>query len=201
MGQCKSKVGALEDDQSRDINSSSGGKKKSSKQRKWRKKKGYSLSASLEGDLNCDIDSHSLSGRSPRDGPVLVSYNVWRCENERSSRRNSYQHGLIANDLVIREDESGGTITCMNNLQPLQHPEFGHENLHSLLEQEKTSNDSEKNDLDLKILTKNTLNSNVFIPKEEPPSPKTKTRIDDKNLAQPTSEVSSVLSVSSSQGK
>ena len=201
MGQTKSKVAALEE-QHGDAGLVGVKAKKSSRQRKWRKKKGYSLSVSLEGELNRDVDSGSLAGRSARDGPVLVSYNVWKGENELLSRRNSYQHGSTLNDLTTREEESGGTITCMNNHQPLQHPDFAHENIRALPEQENKSNDYEKNDQLQPILTKNTLNSNVFIPKEEPPSPKTKTRNDDKNLLQPTLfEDSSVLSASSSQGK
>ena len=201
MGQCKSKLGALEETgQNSDSHNVTGGKaKKSAKQRKWRRRKGYSLSASLEGDLNCHTEPRSLRERDATDGPVLVSYNVWRGEHHLASRRNSYQSGFAVNELTIWEDESAGA--CRNNHQPLQHPDFARENIRALPEQENNSNDYEKNDLLQPILTKNTLNSNVFIPKEEPPSPKTKTRNDDKNLLQPTLFEDSVLSASSSQGK
>ena len=51
MGQCKSKVGALPgvDDQDSAVL-----KARKSNKRKWRKSKGYSLSASLDGDLHCN---------------------------------------------------------------------------------------------------------------------------------------------------
>ena len=201
MGQSKSKIGALEG-QPGDTNLVGVKAKKSSRQRKWRKKKGYSLSVSLEGDLNCEVDPGSLAGRSTRDGPVLVSYSVWKGENETLGRRNSYQHGSSGNEFAIREDESTGTINCMNIHQPLQHPPVGQDESLKSSKKGETCNDLGRNDLVQSILTKNTLNSNVFIPKEEPPSPKTKTRTDDKNLLQPTLfEDSSILSASSSKGK
>ena len=204
MGQCKSKLGALEETgQNSDSHNVTGGKaKKSAKQRKWRRRKGYSLSASLEGDLNCHTEPRSLCEREATDGPVLVSYNVWRGEHHLASRRNSYQSGFAVNELTIWEDESAGA--CRNNHQPLQHPAFGHGNpASSPPEQRKTNTDSEENDLVQSILTKNTQNSDVFISKEEPPcSTKTKTRIDNKSFPLPTSsEDSSVLSVSPTQGK
>ena len=201
MGQNKSKLGSLEEQQG-DASLGSVKAKKSSKQRKWRKKKGYSLSVSLEGDLNCEVDSGSLAGRSVRDGPVLVSYNVWKGENETLGRRNSYQDGSSGNEFAIREDESAGTINCMNIHQPLQHPPVGQDPSLRPSEKGETCNDFGKDDLVQSILTKNTLNSNVSIPKEDPPSPKTKTRIDNKSSPRPTQpEESSVSSVSSSQGK
>ena len=203
MGQSKSKIGALEDQQG-DPNLAGVKAKKSSRQRKWRKKKGYSLSVSLEGDLNCDVDPGSLAGRSTRDGPVLVSYNVWKGENETLGRRNSYQHGSSGNEFAIREDESAGTINCMNIHQPLQHPPVGQDESLKSSKKGETCNDLGENDLVQSILTKNTLNSNVSTPTEDPPSrsPKTKTRIDTLNPPRPTQpEESSVSSVSSSQGK
>ena len=202
MGQSKSKIGALEE-QNGDTNLVGVKAKKSSRQRKWRKKKGYSLSVSLEGDLNCDVDSGSLAGRSAKDGPVLVSYNVWKGENEALGRRNSYQHGSSSgSEFAIREDGRAGTINCMNIHQPLLHPPVGQDHSDKTSEQGETCHDSGKNHLVQSILTKNTLNSNVSILKEDPPSPKTKTRIDNKSSPRPTQpEESSVSSVSSSQGK
>ena len=203
MGQNKSKIAAPED-QHGDTNLAGVKAKKSSKQRKWRKKKGYSLSVSLEGDLNCEVDSGSLAGRSVRDGPVLVSYNVWKGENGSLGRRNSYQPGSSGNEFVIREDESAGTINSMNIHQPLQHPPVGQDLSLRPSEKGETCNDFGQKYLVQSILTKNTLNSNVSIPKEDPPSrsPKTKTRIDNKSSPRPTQpEESSVSSVSSTQGK
>ena len=201
MGQSKSKIGVLEE-QNGETNPIGVKAKKSSRQRKWRKKKGYSLSVSLEGDLNCDVDPGSFAGRSARDGPVLVSYSVWKGENEALGRRNSYQHGSSGNEFAIREDEGADTINCMNIHQPLQHPPVGQDQSDETSERGETCNDSEKNDLVQSILTKNTLNSSVSIRKGDPPCPKTKTKIDNKSLTLPTqSEVSSVSSVSSSQGK
>ena len=202
MGQNKSKIAALEEEHG-EPNLVGVKAKKSSKQRKWRKKKGYSLSVSLEGDLNCDVDPGSFAGRSARDGPVLVSYSVWKGENEALGRRNSYQHGSSGNEFAIREDESTGTINCMNIHQPLQHPPLGQDLSDEPSEKGETCNDFVENDLVQSILTKNTQNSDVFISKEEPPcSTKTKTRIDNKSFPLPTSsENSSVLSVSPTQGK
>ena len=201
MGQNKSKIAALEEEHG-EPNLVGVKAKKSSKQRKWRKKKGYSLSVSLEGDLNCDVDSGSLAGRSSRDGPVLVSYNVWKGENESLGRRNSYQHGSSGNEFAIREDEGADTINCMNIHQPLQHPPPGQDQSDKPSEKGETCNDVVENYLVQSILTKNTLNSDVSIPKEDPPSPKTKTRIDNKSSPRPTQpEESSVSSVSSTQGK
>ena len=83
MGQCKSKTGAL--DNGLDIEGGVGGRKVTAR-RKWRKRKGYSLSASLEADLNSRESLEPGSrvtvggGRAPREGsgPVLVSYNITR---------------------------------------------------------------------------------------------------------------------------
>ena len=77
MGQCKSKAGAL-DSNGLDIE---GGGKRVTSRRKWRKRKGYSLSASLEADLNTRSSLEPVTvagGRGPREGsgPVLVSYHV-----------------------------------------------------------------------------------------------------------------------------
>ena len=88
MGQCKSKVGALPgvDDQDSAVL-----KARKSNKRKWRKSKGYSLSASLEGDLHCNEEEMRKRGLNPKNGLVLVSYSVTDLENKRecTERRNS----------------------------------------------------------------------------------------------------------------
>ena len=79
MGQCKSKVGALPgvDDQDSAVL-----KARKSNKRKWRKSKGYSLSASLEGDLHCNEEEMRKRGLNPKNGLVLVSYSVTDLENK-----------------------------------------------------------------------------------------------------------------------
>jgi hypothetical protein len=80
MGQCKSKVQALDDS---DREKSEASRLKKSAKRRWRKSKGYSLSASLEGDLDlsegaslgCGDDRRS-EGRGGVGAAVLLSYNV-----------------------------------------------------------------------------------------------------------------------------
>ena len=126
MGQCKSKTTALDNCLHEDIGSGSGSKEKKLSRRKWRKRKGYSLSASLEGDLNRDTETiHSASRKSPKNGPVLVSYNLTRGENDildsfdtshkpfEPQRRNSCDHLNVSNfspitrtDLIITEENT-----------------------------------------------------------------------------------------------
>jgi len=80
MGQCKSKVQVLDDS---DREKSEASRLKKSAKRRWRKSKGYSLSASLEGDLDlsegaslgCGDDRRS-EGRGGGGAAVLLSYNV-----------------------------------------------------------------------------------------------------------------------------
>ena len=126
MGQCKSKTTALDNGLHEDMGSGSGSKEKKLSRRKWRKRKGYSLSASLEGDLNRDTETlHSASRKSPKNGPVLVSYNLTRGENDildsfdtghkpfEPQRRNSCDHLNVSNfspitrtDLIITEEST-----------------------------------------------------------------------------------------------
>jgi len=86
MGQCKSKVAVLPgvDDQDGAVL-----RARKSNKRKWRKSKGYSLSASLEGDLHCNEEERAVN---PKNGLVLVSYSVTDLENKRecTERRNSF---------------------------------------------------------------------------------------------------------------
>ena len=187
MGQCKSKVGALEEAQ--------GGKEreKKSKQRRWRRRKGYSLSASLEGDLDCDIDSSSVRGRSPRDGPVLVSYNVCRGENELS------QQGRAVTDWAIREDSSAepNSFTCMNNYPPAPHPPLAQETLAEPSEPVEPSRDSESY-LVQTISSQNTSHSDLLGSEEDPPvSPSTDIGNDNESTLSQDSRTPS----GSSQGK
>ena len=122
MGQCKSKTNALDNG----LHEDTGSKEKKVSRRKWRKRKGYSLSASLEGDLNRDAETiHSASRKSPKNGPVLVSYNLTRGENDilesfdtshkpsEPQRRNSCDHLNLSNfspitrtDLIITEENT-----------------------------------------------------------------------------------------------
>ena len=126
MGQCKSKTTALDNGLHEDVGVASGSKEKKMSRRKWRKRKGYSLSASLEGDLNRDTETlHSASRKSPKNGPVLVSYNLTRGENDildsfdtghkpfEPQRRNSCDHLNVSNfspitrtDLIITEEST-----------------------------------------------------------------------------------------------
>ena len=112
MGQSKSK--GL-DSNGLDIE---GGGKRVTSRRKWRKRKGYSLSASLEADLNTrtshDPGASRVSvggGRGPRDGsgPVLVSYNVTRTEDNDlcASHQNLLQPQQRRNSLGV---EAGGYL-------------------------------------------------------------------------------------------
>ena len=92
MGQCKSKTGALDNGASGDDTTENADiKDKKLSRRKWRKRKGYSLSASMEGDLNRQLDEHEAAlKRKEGSGPVLVSYNVTdNDENRLSNNRSS----------------------------------------------------------------------------------------------------------------
>ena len=124
MGQCKSKVAVLDDGNRRNITESGGVLKPKKTKRKWRKSKGYSLSASLEGELNCDVDTHSLSKGTPKNGPVLVAYNVKNDENKKFNpgRRNSYHPASPPNEFAIEEslDVNCENVTRMYNEAPIQ---------------------------------------------------------------------------------
>ena len=124
MGQCKSKIAVLDDSDHRNIQESGGGLKAKKTKRKWRKSKGYSLSASLEGELNCDTDTHSLSKGTPKNGPVLVAYNVKNDENKKFNpgRRNSYHPASPPNEFAIEEtsDITCENVTRMYNEDPIQ---------------------------------------------------------------------------------
>ena len=127
MGQCKSKAGAL-DSNGLDIE---GGGKRVTSRRKWRKRKGYSLSASLEADLNTRSSLEPVTvggGRGPREGsgPVLVSYHVTSADtsdlpstlslettpSHQQQRRSSlgveagggYLSAVVTSDLAIAEE-------------------------------------------------------------------------------------------------
>jgi hypothetical protein len=66
MGQCKSKVADLPG-----VDNQDGAvlKARKSNKRKWRKSKGYSLSASLEGDLHCNEEERAVNPKKwPRAG-------------------------------------------------------------------------------------------------------------------------------------
>jgi hypothetical protein len=78
MGQCKSKVQVLDDS---DREKSEASRLKKSAKRRWRKSKGYSLSASLEGDLDLSEGASVGCGDDRRSegrggAAVLLSYNV-----------------------------------------------------------------------------------------------------------------------------
>ena len=75
MGQCKSKTGVLEP--GLDVEGAAAKEKEVRKvtRRKWRKRKGYSLSASLEADLHTVLDSES-GAEAAKHSLVLVSYNL-----------------------------------------------------------------------------------------------------------------------------
>ena len=93
MGQCKSKVTVLDDS---DREGNDGGRGKRSK-RKWRKSKAYSLSGSVDGELNCDNDNVSLSKLTKLQGsggPVLVSYSLRKDEK------------------IVNEDKIDGLNSC-----------------------------------------------------------------------------------------
>ena len=131
--------------------------------------------------------SPTMSGK----GKLRLSVVVTHISTDRQGRNFQLEKRRVA-----------GTINCMNIHQPLQHPPLGQDQSDEPSEKGETCNDFVENDLVQSILTKNTLNSNVSILKEDPPSPKTKTRIDNKSSPRPTQpEESSVSSVSSSQGK
>ena len=119
MGQCKSKTGAL--DNGLDIEGGVGGRKVTAR-RKWRKRKGYSLSASLEADLNSRESLEPGSrvtvggGRAPREGsgPVLVSYNITRGDHsDLSITRENYSDVNIT-----RGDHSDLCASHQSLLQP-----------------------------------------------------------------------------------
>ena len=94
MGQNKSKGPGLAGSDRGSVGEQDPGslKPKKNKQRKWRKSKGYSLSASLESDLHCNDEDRLVTRGTPKNGLVLVSYNVTDQENKRqcNGRRNSY---------------------------------------------------------------------------------------------------------------
>ena len=75
MGQCKSKTGVLEP--GLDVEGAAAKEKEVRKvtRRKWRKRKGYSLSASLEADLHTVLDSET-GAEAAKHSLVLVSYNL-----------------------------------------------------------------------------------------------------------------------------
>ena len=84
MGQCKSKVQVL-DESDRERRAEESRLKKANK-RRWRKSKGYSLSASLEGNLDLGEAAGRKSEEFKRsDAAVLLSYNV-REERKRIGR-------------------------------------------------------------------------------------------------------------------
>ena len=90
MGQCKSKTGALDNGVSGDDTENADIKDKKLSRRKWRKRKGYSLSASLEGDHNRQLDEHEAALKHREgSGPVLVSYNVTANDDNNLSARSS----------------------------------------------------------------------------------------------------------------
>lgn len=83
MGQCKSKVQVLdESDLEHRRAAAEEARIKKANKRRWRKSKGYSLSASLEGNLDLGGGGAALLTGSRNDlrsiggGPVLLSYNV-----------------------------------------------------------------------------------------------------------------------------
>ena len=119
MGQCKSKTGAL--DNGLDIEGGVGGRKVTAR-RKWRKRKGYSLSASLEADLNSRESLEPGSrvtvggGRAPREGsgPVLVSYNITRGDHSDLSITRENHSDLS----ITRENHSDLCASHQSLLQP-----------------------------------------------------------------------------------
>ena len=119
MGQCKSKTGAL--DNGLDIEGGVGGRKVTAR-RKWRKRKGYSLSASLEADLNSRESLEPGSrvtvggGRAPREGsgPVLVSYNITRGDHSDLSITRGDHSDLS----ITRGDHSDLCASHQSLLQP-----------------------------------------------------------------------------------
>ena len=106
MGQSKSKVGALPgvDDQDGAVL-----KARKSNKRKWRKSKGYSLSASLEGDLHCNEEERQR-GLNPKNGLVLVSYSVTDLENKQecTERRNSLPSKASPPSRLVSRERGAG---------------------------------------------------------------------------------------------
>ena len=108
MGQSKSKVGVLPgvDDQDGAVL-----KARKSNKRKWRKSKGYSLSASLEGDLHCNEEERVVQrGLNPKNGLVLVSYSVTDLENKRqcTERWNSLPSKASPPSRLVSRERGGG---------------------------------------------------------------------------------------------
>ena len=104
MGQCKSKVQVL-DESDRERRAEEARLKKANK-RRWRKSKGYSLSASLEGNL----DLGEAAGRKGEefkrsDAAVLLSYNL------REERKRIGRNGV--------KKEAGETLAAGSLLPPV----------------------------------------------------------------------------------
>ena len=107
MGQCKSKTGALDNGVSGDDTENADIKDKKLSRRKWRKRKGYSLSASLEGDLNRQLDEHEAALKQKEgSGPVLVSYNVTTNEETNLSARSSLSLCSLHRERSLAADKS-----------------------------------------------------------------------------------------------
>ena len=82
MGQCKSKTTALETGVAEDGGEKFKADKKVTSRRKWRKRKGYSLSASMETDLHRTESFGGQPDKPRKGGPILVSYNITNSDNE-----------------------------------------------------------------------------------------------------------------------
>ena len=104
MGQCKSKVQVL-DESDRERRAEESRLKKANK-RRWRKSKGYSLSASLEGNLDLGEAAGRKSEEFKRsDAAVLLSYNV------REERKRIGRNGV--------KKEAGETLAAGSLLPPV----------------------------------------------------------------------------------
>ena len=104
MGQCKSKVQVL-DESDRERWAEESRLKKANK-RRWRKSKGYSLSASLEGNLDLGEAAGRKSEEFKRsDAAVLLSYNV------REERKRIGRNGV--------KKEAGETLAAGSLLPPV----------------------------------------------------------------------------------
>ena len=122
MGKCQSKAGALEDGDraGQDVRA------RKSNKRKWRKSKGYSLSASVESGLHCGDEDRSVTRGTPKNGLVLVSYSVTDLESRHGgSGGQTPGHQPPLKQLVSREitqekeeervpplAESEGEVSC-----------------------------------------------------------------------------------------
>ena len=82
MGQCKSKTNALESVLPEEGGEKIKADKKVTSRRKWRKRKGYSLSASMETDLHRTESFGGQPVKTRKGGPILVSYNITNSDNE-----------------------------------------------------------------------------------------------------------------------